>query len=325
MGTEKISVIVPVYNIAAYLDECVSSLAAQTHRDLEIMLIDDGSTDGSGELCDAWARRDERVKAIHKVNGGAASARNAGLDQCTGDFVCFVDSDDVVEPEYVAHLMQALAESGADAAVCGFDFWSQDGFKPQPAQSVQGVCSGEDYMFRFLHDWSCSLLWNKIYSREVIGDLRMAEGHRIDDEYFTYQVCMNCRRVAVTDRCLYHYRMRASSAVQDVTARKEQLMLDRVGYVIQRYAHIARRMPDLEDAYFSDALDTMTRYWRHSKDMPQAQRQIRSWINSHAGRIMAMKRPLRQKLAYLKELYYKKPALVGEPNPIALDRRAYFD
>lgn len=325
MGTEKISVIVPVYNIAAYLDECVSSLAAQTHRDLEIMLIDDGSTDGSGELCDAWARRDERVKAIHKVNGGAASARNAGLDQCTGDFVCFVDSDDVVEPDHAAHLLQTLREHQADMAVCGISMWSRDGITAVDQETKPGLYSGEEYLLHFLKDWTCSLTVTKICRREVIGDLRMAEGHRIDDEYFTYQVCMNCRRVAVTDRCLYHYRMRASSAVQDVTARKEQLMLDRVGYVIQRYAHIARRMPDLEDAYFSDALDTMTRYWRHSKDMPQAQRQIRSWINSHAGRIMAMKRPLRQKLAYLKELYCKKPALVGEPNPIALDRRAYFD
>ena len=325
MDKQKISIIVPVYNIAAYLDECVASLTAQTHGDLEILLIDDGSTDGSGDLCEAWARRDHRIRVIRKPNGGAASARNAGLDAAAGDYICFVDSDDVVEPDYGAHLLRMLEKSGADAAVCSFSFWRREGQEPQPAQTAPGLYTGEAYMLQFLRDWSCSLLWNKIFRREVIGGLRMAEGHRIDDEYFTYQVCMNCRTVAVTDRCLYHYRMRASSAVQDAAARQEQLMGDRIGYVTQRYEHIAQRMPALEDAYFADALNTMTRYWRHSRGLPDAQRQIRRWINGHLGRILAMNYPLRRRLAYLKALYCTRPAVMGEPNPISLDRGAYFD
>lgn len=325
MENKKVSIIVPVYNIAAYLDECVASLTAQTYRELEILLCDDGSTDGSGVLCDEWARRDSRVRVIHKQNGGAASARNAGLDAAAGALICFVDSDDVVLPDYVAHLVQTLQTSGADAAVCGFGFWSRADFETAAVETAPGLYTGEEYMRCFLRDWSCALLWNKIYRREVIGGLRMAEGHRIDDEYFTYQVCLNCRKVAVTDRCLYRYRLRGSSAVQDPTAKQEQLMLDRIGYITQRCVHIAGKMPSLEPEYFLDALNTITRYWRHSKDMPAAQKQIRSWINRHVARLLGMRLPLRQKLAYLKALYWEYPALVGEPNPISRDRDTYFD
>lgn len=325
MEDKKVSIIVPVYNVARYLDECAASLVGQTYRNLEILLIDDGSRDGSGRLCDRWAEKDARIRVIHKINGGAASARNAGLNAASGDLVCFVDSDDVAEPDYVGHLVQSLEETQADAAVCGFWFWSRRKAEACTGETEPGAYSCEAYMLRFLQDWSCSLLWNKIFKRETIGDIRMEEGHRVDDEYFTYQVCMNCSVVAVTDRCLYRYRLRASSAMQDMASVQEKIMLDRIGYNTMRYRHIADKMPGLEEPYFLHTLDTLTRYWHHSKDMPAAQKAIRGWVKAHTGRILRLNLPLRVKLAYLKGLYLQKPTVMSEPNPIQMEQQEYFD
>ena len=325
MDNRKVSIIVPVYNIALYLDECVSSLVGQTHRDLEILLIDDGSTDGSGTRCDRWAEADPRIRVIHKRNGGAAAARNAGLDAATGGFICVVDSDDAVETDYATHLLRTLEDAHADAATCGFWFWQRGGCEDRTGSTAPGLYDREGYMDCFLRDWSCSLLWNKIFRREAVGDIRMAEGHRVDDEYFTYQVCMNCAAVAVSDRPLYRYRLRASSAMQDMAAVQEMIMLDRVGYITTRYGQVSEKLPALEEAYFTDALDTMARYWHHSKDMPTAQTQIRRWVRRHTGRILTLKMPLRRRLGYLKALYLRKPAVTAEPNAIALDAAEYFD
>ena len=322
---KKVSIIVPVYNVEKYIDECVQSLIGQTYKNLEIILVDDASPDNCGAICDAYAKQDGRIVVIHKSNGGAASARNAGIDVATGDYICFVDSDDAVEAEYVQILVQTMETHQADAAVCGFYFWSQAGQTSCITETVPGVYNCEAYMLRFLQDWSCSLLWNKIFAKEAIGNIRMAEGHRVDDEYFTYQVCMNCKKVAQTDRCLYMYRLRASSAMQDLASVQQKVMLDRIEYNVTRYANVVAKMPQLDEAFFIFTLDTLARYWHHSKDMPVAQQQLRAWINSHFARLLRAKLSLKQKLAYMWTFYMKKPAVMAEPNPIQMDADAYFD
>lgn len=320
-----VSIIVPVYNVAAYLDECVQSLTVQSYRDLEIILVDDASPDNCGAICDRWAARDSRVRVIHKKNGGAASARNAGLDVATGDYVCFVDSDDTVEDDYVRHLVDTLEKNQADAAVCGFSFWDRSGRQTRTGDTAPGLYSCEEFMLRFLADWSCSLLWNKLFKREAVGTIRMDEGHKVDDEYFTYQVCMNCGRVAVSHQCLYHYRLRASSVMQDMAAVQERVMLDRIAYNVARYAKVSAKLPQLDDAYFLHTLDTLARYWHHSKDMPAAQKQLRCWINKHFGRLLRANMTLKQKLVYLLAFYFRKPAVTAEANSIQTDPGAYFD
>ncbi len=316
MEKYKVSIVLPVYNIVRWLNPCMESLVAQRYTNIEILLGDDGSTDGSAELCDEWAQKDSRVRVIHKTNGGAASARNACLDQLSGDLVCFVDSDDVVDKDYVAHLVETLECAGADIAVCGFSYLRKSGTQPIVTDTPNGVYSGTEFLVRFIHDWSCSLLWNKIYRREVIGNIRMDEGHRIDDEFFTYQVVMNSRTVAVTDRCLYHYRLRASSVMQKLDAVKEKVMLDRVEYVITRYKNVAARLPEIEEAFFMDALDTMSRYWVHSKQMPIAQKQICTWAKQHIKRLLRTDMSAKQKAAYLVNFFFKAPVECGEKPPI---------
>ena len=320
-----VSIIVPVYNVSAYLDECIDSLVAQEYKNIEIILIDDGSTDTSGEICDKRAAEDPRIRVIHKVNGGAASARNAGIDAAIGEFICFVDSDDTVHREYISTLVQIIENENCASAVCGFFFRDRKKQVAYITETPNGNYGCEEYMLRFLNDWTCSLLWNKIFKRKAVGDIRMDEGHRVDDEYFTYQVFMNCSKTSVTDKCLYHYRLRSSSAMQDMESVQQNVMLDRIGYNVTRYATVSQKMPHLDEAFFVHTLDTLARYRYHSKGMPLAQKELRVWINNHLGRLLRSELSIKQKLSYLLSFYIKKPAVMAEANPIRMEDDEYFD
>ena len=178
---KKVSIIVPIYNVEKYICECVQSLISQSYKNIEIILVDDSSPDSCGKICDEFAEKDSRITVIHKPNGGAASARNVGIDHATGDYICFVDSDDTVETNYVKTLIDALGDG--DMAMCGFYMHTRSGSSAESI--VPGSYGREAFIKRFLDDWSCSCLWNKIFHKDAIGDLRMEEGHRVDDEFFT--------------------------------------------------------------------------------------------------------------------------------------------
>lgn len=301
-----VSIIVPVYCVEAYLAECVDSLLDQTYPHMEILLVDDASPDGCGRICDEYAAKDPRVRVIHKANGGAASARNAGLEVANGAYICLVDADDVVEKNYVQYLLENLLAHHADIAVCGFYEVTKAGRRFVDGVSP-GIYSQTEYLACFLKDCSCALLWNKIYRRGVIGSLRMAEGHKIDDEFFTYQVVMDCQRVVVTDAPLYGYRMRASSVMHNDGVTAPKLIMDRIEYVRIRYRNISQRYPELDQPFLADAVDTMIRLWRCSQQSDQAKKEIRAWANAHIWKITKLKIPLRLRLAYLYHLYIKKP------------------
>ena len=320
----KVSIIVPVYGVEKYIKECIASLQKQTYENLEILLVDDGGKDRAPEICDWYGANDGKIRVIHKPNGGAASARNVGLDEATGDYICFVDGDDVVHPDYVRHLLAEVTGHDADIGVCGFFHLTRTGADAVACPEM-GMYNNQEYLLRFLKDWSCSLLWNKIFRRDVIGDIRMAEGHKVDDEFFTYLVVMNCRRVVVTDLPLYYYRIRGSSVMQAMGPHLERIMLDRIEYVTTRYANISAKFPELEPKFFEDALDTMTRYWHHSKGMTQAQKEIRAWVKVHKKRIVKLGIPVKLRLSYLYQLYFKKPAMTSELNAIQIDQEEYFD
>lgn len=318
----KVSIIVPVYGVEQYLDDCVRSLLAQTYTDLEIILIDDGGKDNCPAICDRYGAADSRVVVIHKPNGGAASARNAGLDAATGDYICFVDGDDWVHEDYVNHLLKTVGD--ADIGICGFYNQTKVATTSEAPKQL-GSFTHTEYLLQFLTDWSCSLLWNKIYRRSVIGDIRMAEGHKVDDEFFTYLVVMNSQTVVATDTHLYYYRIRGSSVMQAMGPHLERIMLDRVEYITTRYRNISQQLPQLDAPFFQNTLDTITRYWHHSKNMPTAQKQIRQWAKQHRSKIWQLPLPLRVRLVYLYQLFVKKPALMSEPNPIQLAAEEYFD
>ena len=243
-----ISVIVPVYNVEAYLPKCMESLLSQSHQALEIILIDDGSTDRSGALCDLYGAKDRRVRVIHKENGGAASAKNAGLRVATGKYLSFVDSDDYLEPDAYSFLVEQLETSGADVVQGSY----RDVFADHTADRILSaqMCEykAQDYLVRLTKDWTCALLWDKLYIRSIFDGIFFEEGHIIDDEFFTYQGIMNAQRVVFVPHIVYNYRQRKSS----VTARpefRERTVLDKLDYLQKRRKNVTERFPELTKQY----------------------------------------------------------------------------
>ncbi len=210
-----VSIIVPVYNIEKYLSRCVESLREQTHKELQVLLVDDGSTDGSGALCDAFAAEDSRIQVIHKPNGGLSDARNAGLDAATGEWILFVDGDDYLAPEAVQRLLDA-AQPDADFVQFHYFETEDTAWTPDPNQPVDPVvCEELPKMWQWLYDKggvaasSCTKLWN----RRVFEGVRFKKGILHEDEELMNRVLPKCRKVIYTDLVLYGYVMRSGSIV----------------------------------------------------------------------------------------------------------------
>lgn len=319
-----VSIVVPVYGVEQYLEECVNSLLAQTHDKLEIILVDDGSPDSCGALCDAYAEKDNRIKVIHKPNGGAASARNAGLDVARGDYICLVDSDDAVAPDYVERLLNRLTEERADIAVCGFTQHSKVGNEPSLDCEPSGTYTGQAYLAQFLKNWTCALLWNKMFRRETIGKIRMEEGHRIDDEFFTYQVVMNAEKVVVFETPLYHYRLRKSGVMQSGCAAGQRMMLDRIEYIQKRYAHVCELEPELQTDFFADMTDSFARFWAACAESAEVKRQVGEWKRKNLWNILTSKLTLKKKMIYICALYLKAPGKNTVESPVDISTEHFF-
>ena len=251
---QTISVIVPVFNVAGYLPQCVDSILSQDYGNLEVILIDDGSTDGSGEICDRYAALDSRVRAIHQKNGGAAAAKNAGLRLATGEYLAFADSDDYLEPGAYGFLMKVLLETGADAVQGSFREVYRN--RAEEQRISEEILEGYDYLLRFPKDFSCALLWNKLYRRALFDGVFFEEGHKIDDEYFTYQGFLQPRKVVRMDRVVYNYRKRASSVMSSPESA-ERLVLDCLDSAAKRRLKILDTLPQLREPFDENYLDVI--------------------------------------------------------------------
>ena len=251
---QTISVIVPVFNVAGYLPQCVDSILSQDYGNLEVILIDDGSTDGSGEICDRYAALNSRVRVIHQKNGGAAAAKNAGLRLATGEYLAFADSDDYLEPDAYGFLMKVLLETGADAVQGSFREVYRN--RAEEQRISEEILEGYDYLLRFPKDFSCALLWNKLYRRALFDGVFFEEGHKIDDEYFTYQGFLQPRKVVRADRIVYNYRKRASSVMSSPESA-ERLVLDCLDSAAKRRQRILDTLPQLREPFDENYLDVI--------------------------------------------------------------------
>lgn len=201
-----ISVIVPVYKAEKYLDRCIQSIIDQTYENLEIILVDDGSTDNCPAMCDAWAEKDSRVQVIHKENGGVSSARNMALDCATGDYVTFVDADDWVEPNAVEILLEQAVSTGSDIVVGNYYFDYVDKSDSQPLDAEKQVWKQDEIVRAYVLDHIRPEVHNKLYAGASMGDLRFdpSIGYG-EDLLFNYYAFSKAHVVAQTDVCCYHY------------------------------------------------------------------------------------------------------------------------
>lgn len=242
-----ISVIVPVYNVEQYLPKCVDSLLAQTYRNLEIILVDDGTRDASDAICDAYAEKDPRVKVIHKENGGLSSARNAGIDIAKGEYLGFVDSDDWIEPETYETLL-SVAQKYDVKMVCGGRYNVNDA----TGERTVGLCPekeevipAEELLRRiFLWDNVDSAAWDKLYHRSLFREIRYPLGKIVEDVPTTYRIALDAGKIAMCDKPFYNYLYRANSIT---TSRISEKTFHFAEHTKKMYPFICENYPQLRN------------------------------------------------------------------------------
>lgn len=211
--SDLISVIVPIYNVESYLDECLESIVNQTYSNLEIILVDDGSTDSCPQMCDEWAKKDTRIKVIHKVNGGLSSARNAGLDVCTGDYINFIDSDDYIEKEAYEILLKDMKENNVDMVMFSFfRILGKQRYVRQRKKTGRKYSSDEMLECFFYHrDGFCGSACDKLYKATLLKDIRFPEGLNHEDYLMLVELYYKTPYVYCNYVPLYNYRLRENS------------------------------------------------------------------------------------------------------------------
>ena len=241
-----ISVIVPVYNVERYLRRCVDSILHQTYQNLEVLLVDDGSTDASGAICDEYAAQEERVTAVHQKNGGLSAARNAGLERAQGTYLCFVDSDDFLDSRMLETLCRDLQEQNADVAVVGFRmFEREEELAPaELAVPVQCMTGREAIRSTLVSDELGDFAWNKLYKRELFRDVRYPLGRMMEDQGTTYRIFQQCSKVAYRPVPLYYYYQRPDSILHRRNMKFYEDKLD-MGY--QKYRAIREAYPGMPE------------------------------------------------------------------------------
>lgn len=229
-----ISVIVPIYKVQDYLKECIESIINQTYSDIEVILVDDGSPDRCPQMCDEWAKRDSRIRVVHKKNGGLSSARNAGLDVAKGEYISFVDSDDFICKDALENLYNRIKDDKSIGITSGLIYRYQDGsinnFKDQWLCSKEIVIPSSEFLLETMSQKTSYTVWNKLYRRDVIGNTRFREGRNNEDTLFMYDLGKN---IAILNVCMveiphyvYYYRYREDSIC---TSAKIPLAIDILG------------------------------------------------------------------------------------------------
>ena len=247
-----VSIIIPVYNVAYYLREAIESVINQTYTDLEILLIDDGSTDGSSLICDRYAKKDDRIKTIHQGNLGLSVARNRGLDLATGDLIAFLDPDDVYDITFIEKMVGLLHSTDSDISVCCYAALGVGMAQPSIYPGTYDRMSA----LRALVDGSLNLsMWNKVYKKNLWAGIRFPEGHVYEDVDTTYRLLENCNKISVLDDVLYFHRDREGSITH---TNSEKNVKDR----IRGYSHFLSFVEGNTPALFSaeQLLKTRRRY-----------------------------------------------------------------
>ena len=211
----KISIIVPVYKVEAYLRPCVDSILAQTFTDFELILVDDGSPDHSGAMCDEYAVRDSRVRVVHKANSGVSAARNTALDLAAGDYIACVDSDDQIAEDYLEKLFRALEREAADIAICGYTSIEEKeagDLSPTPEGLWEKTTGKQLCMLMYQKPREINVApWGKLYRRRFFENVRFPEGKVHEDQFVIPRIFYEASSVVVLHESLYRYRIRPGS------------------------------------------------------------------------------------------------------------------
>ncbi|MGG1593055.1 glycosyltransferase family 2 protein [Terribacillus saccharophilus] len=237
---KKLSVIIPVYNVELYLRRCIDSVINQTYRELEIILVNDGSTDDCGEICEHYKSLDDRIIVIHKENGGLSDARNAGLEVATGDYISFVDSDDLINEDMYSDLIRLIIEHNCDIAESDLiEFYKEENLDLKNEEEKLILFKKEQALISTVIDQNCkTFVWNKVYKKHLWNDIRFPKGRIFEDTATTYKVVAIANGIIKSNRKYYYYFQRSDSIANSNFNIKK---LDHIDSLLEMFDFIEAR------------------------------------------------------------------------------------
>lgn len=245
----KISIIIPVYNIEAYIGKCIESCLSQSYGDFEIILVDDGSTDCGGEICDQYAKRDKRIRVLHQKNQGLSTARNNAINIAEGEYIVFVDGDDFISPNLLQISLNALKKSNSDIVFFQYQLWSES--KVSSNNNIIGneIISSENCLELLLQHKLCDMVWHGFYRRSIIGNIKFPVDKINEDVHWKYKIIQNAERIMIISDCLYYYRVRSGSIMQSSFSWRR---LDGLYGSYLRALEIGQKYPSLKVLAYSE-------------------------------------------------------------------------
>ena len=295
MKEYKISIIVPIYKVERFFERCINSVLSQSIPDIEIILVDDGSPDNCGKMCDDYAAKDSRIIVIHKKNGGLSSARNAGIDIAKGDYLMFIDSDDYVEPDFCEKAYQFVTDNNVLCASFGYyEHWSDrtDEFHTSKSKlisandAIKCLITKDDVIFNFA--------WNKIYHRSLFNNIRYPEGRYYEDQGTTYKLFDAAKTIYVDASMLYHYNRRQETITQALGIEQTQepkVLNDIFDLWCERLDFIRNKYPDLKNSVLKQIVGLIVRsfnvlMWKNDKNLII---KFEQFLNNHKQEIISLK------------------------------------
>ena len=258
-----VSIIVPVYNVERYLDKCIQSILKQTFYDFEVILVDDGSTDNSGKICDKYGKLDSRVKVIHKKNGGLSSARNKGIEVAKGNFIAFIDSDDYIHNQMLEILYKGINQNNSDISICKYKRFKENEIIKDKTYDIESISFKNYTNIEALSNLQSEsvvefvIACNKLYRKELFNNLRYEDGRIHEDEFIIHKLLYKCNLVSYTSAELYYYLRRDNSIMALRNNNSILDALDAYGERIVFYKNIKQKqfIKDAELIYVREFLN----------------------------------------------------------------------
>lgn len=303
---DLISVVIPVYKVEKYLNKCIDSVINQTYTNLEIILVDDGSPDNCGKICDEYAKNDKRISVIHKKNGGLSDARNAGIDIAKGIYITFIDSDDYVESNYIEILYNSITKNNTDMAISSHKVIYENGTILDKATEENSISKPKEVLKRILYDDGIDLsAWAKLYKTELFENIRYPKNRLFEDAATTYKLIDKCNEISIVSKSTYNYIIRNNSITNNsFTIKKMDLIMsteEMCGYIKNKYPEL-ERAADRRQMYAY--LSTLSQLAMSKQKFKNEQKYMMKYIKNNRKKALKDKKlPQRDRIALLSTMF----------------------
>lgn len=310
----KISIIIPIYNVERYLENCLKSILNQSFEDMEVILVDDGSIDNSGAICDEYSTKDNRVKVIHKLNGGLSSARNTGLDMANGEYIGFIDSDDYVHPQMFEILYNVLNKDDSDISICDFlrvndqqiinkiyDINEIESDSFTPLETLKNMCKAEGVKY--------VIVCNKLYKRSIFKNVRFPQGKIHEDEFLAHKLIYAAKKVSVVGVPLYYYFQNKNGIMGKGFTIKSLDMIEAYGDRMKLFKKVDKELVENTEYFF--VVRYFSSYKKFISDFQGNNRDFEKYKLIFNKNLMSLLKnnhfSIKEKLAFI--IYYISPKL----------------